>query len=124
MVKENNRPLVPVLGVSAEKQMQDQGSYRSEIRQREATIKKCERELYTVLLERDADVRKRLDEELATKKEKEEFYLDIVRKKEELRNEIDKVRNEREKYFEALAEIKALKKELQARTFVAPSKLT
>lgn len=113
----------------AEKQMQDQGNYRIEIRQREEAIEKRERELYTVLMERDAAARKRLDEELATKKEqfnidlakeKEEFYRDLARKKEELRDEADKVRNEREKYFDALAEIKALKKELEVRAFAGP----
>jgi len=33
---------------------------------------------------------------------------------------MDKVRNKREKYFDALAEIKALKKELEVRAFAGP----
>ncbi|KAG0334647.1 hypothetical protein BG004_000324 [Podila humilis] len=118
-----------------------QGNYRRNIRQREEAIESRERELYTVLMERDAAARKRLDEELAIKRQqvindlarekqefhkdmaqrKEEFYKDMAQKKEELKCEMDKVKSDREKYFVALTEIKVLRKELELRTFTPPS---
>lgn len=128
---ENIAASLEALRYIAEKQIQNHVDHRNEIRQREVAIEKHERELYNVIMERDAAARKRLDEELAAKKEqfnmelskeKEEFYQDMARRKEELRGEMDKLRNEREKYFDSMAEIKVLRRELKLRSYVVSKK--
>ncbi|KAG0346214.1 hypothetical protein BG004_002161 [Podila humilis] len=99
-----------------EKQIQHLDSYRSEIRQREESIDKRERELNTEIMERDAAARKRLEEELMIKKErfiddlakeKEEFHKDMAVKKEEFHKDMSQ---KKEEYNKDMAQ---KKKELQ-----------
>ncbi|GJJ72048.1 hypothetical protein EMPS_04405 [Entomortierella parvispora] len=118
----------------AEAQMQDQrliaellmqDGYKNLIQEREVKLEKREaalelreKEHYTQMMERDAAARRRLDEELAARRElfnlelsreKKEFYEDLLRRKEELKQEEQLVKDERDKYFMALAEAKILK---------------